>query len=115
MTLVRGRNCSRRKRLFVAPSVASFVGFFVTPHDSFLPPESEISEQPDELLGPKSPATTNVSKYFKDNLRQILKAVLEAQTPAPAPGVSELPRKKVKARTLDVYCGKSHIDYYNFC
>ena len=112
MISVQGRGRPRRERPSVAPSVA--------PPDSSLPPESgdELSEQPDGPPGPKSrAAATSVPKYSKDDLQRIFKAVLEARAPAPAstPIVSEMPREKLKARSPDVYRGKSHMDCYNFC
>ena len=98
----------------VVPSVAPSVAPSIAPPDSSLPHESEISEQP-----PMFPANTSTPKYSKDDLQRIFKAVLEAQAPAPAPVpvlvVSEVSREKMKARSLDVYCGKSHMDCYNFC
>ena len=107
MIVVQGRGRLRHKR----PSIA--------PHDSSSPLESEIFEQPDGPLGPKSFAATNISKYSEDDLQRILKAVLEAWAPVPAPVpafvISEVPRKKLKARYPNVYRGKSHMDYYNFC
>ena len=52
-------------------------------------------------------------------MQRIFKIVLEARAPAPAPApapvVSEVLRDKLKARSPDVYCGKSHIDCYNLC
>ena len=116
----RGRPCW--KRPFVAPSVAPSVA----PPDSSPPPElgDELSDQPAEPSGTKTfanapAATTNVPKYSEDDLQQIVKAVLEARAPVPAlnpaPAVSEAPREKLKARSPDVYHGKSHMDCYNFC
>ena len=108
MILVQGRGCPRQERLSIAPSVV--------PPDSSPPPESKSFEQPDGPLGPKSPAeATSVPKYSEDDLQRILKAVLEARAPVPAPVVSEVPREKLKARSPDVYRGKSHMDCYNFC
>ena len=108
MILVQGRGCPRRERLSIAPSVA--------PPGSSFPPKSESSEQPDRPRGLKSPAAaTSVPKYSEDDLQWILKAVLEAQAPAPAPVISKVCREKLKARSPDVYHGKSHMDYYNFC
>lgn len=58
-------------------------------------------------------AAIDVLKYSEDDLQQILKAILEAQTPAPplapvsAPATPAEPRKKLKACSPDVYCGKS--------
>ena len=102
MISVRGRGRPRRECPSVAPSVA--------PPDSSSPPESENSDQPEE-----SPADPSTPKYSENDLQRILKAVLEAQAPAPAPAVSETPREKLKARSPDVYRGKSHMDCYNFC
>ena len=111
MTSVRGRGRPRRERLSV------------TPHDSSPPPKSEFSEQPVGPSGAKPPVTvipaTNVPKYSKDDLQRIFKTVLEARAPAPtstpAPVVSEVPQDKLKARSLNIYCEKSHMDCYNFC
>ena len=115
MISVLGRGRSRRERPSVAPSVA--------PSGSFPLPESEVSEQPEGPPGLKPPANTSIPKYSEDDLQRILKTVLEARAPvpapapalAPAPVVSEVPREKLKARSPDVYRGKSHIDCYNFC
>ena len=52
-----------------------------------------------------------MAKYIEKDLQQILKAVLEAQVPA-----SNKPLEKLlKARSPDVYYGKSHMECYNFC
>ena len=115
MISVRGRGRPRRKHPSVTPSVA--------PHDFSPPPKSEFSKQPAGPSGAKLPVaivpTTDVPKYSEDDLQRILKTVLEARTPTPAPApapiVSKLPQDKLKARFPDVYCGKFHMDYYNFC
>ena len=117
MISVRGRGRPRRERPSVAPSDA--------PPDSSPPSESEISEQPERPPGPKPPADTSIPKYSEDDLQRIFKTVLEARAPVPvsapapalvpAPVVSEMPQEKLKARFPDVYCGKSHMDCYNFC
>ena len=107
MILVRGRRRLCRECPSIAPSVA--------PPGSFPPLKSEISKQPDGTLGPKSPAATSVPKYSKDDLQRIFKAILEAWAPTLAPAVSEIPWEKLKACSPDVYHGKSHMDYYNFC
>ena len=115
MISVRGHGRPRRE----IPSVALSVTSFVAPPDSSPPPESEISKQFDRPPGPKSPADISIPKYFENDLQQIFKAVLEARAlalaPAPALVVSEVFREKLKARSLDLYCGKFHIDCYNFC
>ena len=134
MTSVRGRGRPRRERSSATPSVA--------PPDSSPPPESgdELSDQPagplTKPLVANAPAAANsIPKYSEDDLQRILRTVLEAQVfvpapilapapvpapvsapaPAPAPIVAEAPRKKLKARSPDVYRGKSHMDCYNFC
>ena len=81
-------------------------------------------------MGPKPPvanalAATSILKYSEDDLQRIFKAVLEARAPvpapipapapAPAPIVAKAPREKLKTRFPDLYCGKSHMDCYNFC
>ena len=127
MTSVRGRGRPRHERLSVTPSVA--------PSNSFPPSESgdELFDQLARLSGLKTQlanalATTIILKYSEDDLQRILKAVLEARAPVPAlalapayapapalaPIVAKAPREKLKACSLDVYRGKSHMDYYNF-
>ena len=137
MILVQGRGRPRRERPSVAPSVTPSVASCVAPSvapsiissvvspDSSPAHESEIFKQPEGPPEPKFPAANSVPKYSEDDLQQILKAVLEARVPVPvlapapalvlAPVVSEVPREKLKACSLDVYRGKSHMDYYNFC
>ena len=134
MTSVRGRRRPRRKRSSATLSVA--------PLDFFPLSELavELSDQPARPSGAKPPvanalAATSVPKYSKDDLQRILKAVLKARAPvslpapvpaptpvralafilAPTPIVVKTPWEKLKARSLDVYRGKSYMDYYNFC
>ena len=132
MNSVRGRGRLRHKRSSATPSVA--------PPDSSLLPESgdKLSDQPaGPLTKPpvaNAPAVTNsITKYSEDDLQRILKIVLEARVPAPAPVltlapvpapatapapapiVAEAPCEKLKACSLDMYRGKSHMDCYNFC
>lgn len=63
-------------------------------------------------------ALSNIPKYFKQDLQQIFKTILEAKTPIPAlPSFAhqdESRKKSLKARSPDLYCGKSHRKYYNF-
>ena len=109
MTSVWGRGCPCREYSSIAPP------------DSSPPLKSEFSKQPTGPPGPKlSTTATNVAKYSKNNLQRTLRTVLEAQTPAPAsapaPATSKKPQNKpLKARSPDIYCGKSHMDCYNFC
>ena len=128
MTLVRGRRRFYRER----PSATPFVAPSVAPLDSSQPPKSgdKLFNQPAGPSRTKPPVTdalivtTNVPKYSEDNLQRIFKAVLEAQAPvsAPAPAptpaliliISKALQEKLKARSPDVYCGKSHMDCHNF-
>ena len=128
MTSVRGRGHSCWERHSVAPSFAPFIAS----SDFF--PLSELGDKlSDQPAGPSrlkplansAPAAISISKYSEDNLQQIFKNVLEAQalvpvpalasTPVPALIVYKVPREKLKTRFPDVYCGKSHMDCYNFC
>ena len=76
MISVRRRRRPRRERpsvapsvaLSVAPSVAPFVAPSVAPSGSSLPPESEVSKQPNGTLGPKSSAATSIPKYSENDL-----------------------------------------------
>ena len=129
MTSIRGRRHPRREHSSATLSIAL--------PNCFSPFESgdKLSNQHDGPLGTKllivnTLATiTNILKYSKDDMQQILKTVMEAwhpaptlvlaPVPAPAPAlaliVAETPREKLKARFPDVYLGKSHMDCYNFC
>ena len=52
-----------------------------------------------------------VAKYIEEDLQKILKTIFKARAPP-----SDGPRKKpLKVRSPDIYCGKSHMEYYNFC
>ena len=107
MTSVQGRSCLHQEYLFIVP-----------PNSSLLP-KSEFSKQFAGLPGPKlSATTTNVPNYSKNDLQQILKTVLEAQTFASVftSTTSKEPQEKpLKTCSLDVYCRKSHINRYDFC
>ena len=122
MTSVWGRGRPRRER----PSIAPFAASSIAPPNSSPPSKSgdKLSDQPTGPSGAKlfanAPAAANtIANYSKDDLQRILKAVLEAWapalTPAPAPVVTKVSREKLKACSLDVYRGKSHMDCYNFC
>ena len=52
-----------------------------------------------------------VAKYIKENLQIIFKTVLIAWSPLS----DRLYKKPLKARLLDVYCVKFHIERYNLC
>ena len=55
-------------------------------------------------------AESPVAKYTEENLQSILKTVFEAWAP-PSDGPC---KKSLKARSPEVYCDKSHMEYYNF-
>ena len=95
-----------------------------TPSRSTSPLEDldELSEPP-VLSGNPTPVpdapplAPSVAKYTEEDLQRILKTVLEARAPAPAPiTFPEGPRERpLKARFPDVYRGENHLDCYNFC
>ena len=94
MTSIRGRGCLCRER-----TSKSLLG-------SSLPPKFSHDETPVNL-----PARPPIAKYTEEDLQRILRTVLEVLAPS-----SDGPREKpLKARSPDVYRGKSHIEYYNFC
>ena len=70
------------------------------------PLESSFDEAP---VNP--PAEPPVANYTKEDLQKILRTVLEAQ--APPFDVSR--EKPLKAKLPNVYCGKFHMECYNFC
>ena len=95
MTSIRGRRRPRREHASKDPSGSS------------PPPESSHDKAPVNPPVVEPP----VAKYTKEDLQRILRTVLEARAP-PSDGAREKP---LKARSPDVYCGKSHIECYNFC
>ena len=57
------------------------------------------------------PSTFLVAQYTEKDLQKILRTILKASA-----SLFDGPREKsLKTRSPDVYCGKSHIEYYNFC
>ena len=67
-------------------------------------------------------ADSSVVRYLKDDLQRIFRTVLDFRFPAPvlAPIVAAalhykvLHERLIKARFLDIYWGKTHLEYYNF-
>ena len=92
---MQGRGRSRRKRTSKGPLGSS------------TPPESNYDKIP------VNPPTVKplIAKYIEEDLQKILRTVLKAQAPS-SDGSCE---KLLKARSLDVYCSKSHMECYNFC
>ena len=78
-----------------------------SPLGSLFPPESSYNKTP------VNPPTVKplVAKYLEENVQKILKTVLKVQ----APPSDRLCKKPLKTRLPDVYCGKSHMECYNFC
>ena len=84
-------------------------------------PTLALAHAPALLLAP-APVDANATvKYLEANLKRIFRTVLEARPPVPA--LSRQPfvflegpcEKPLKARFLELYCGKTHIECYNFC
>ena len=68
-----------------------------------------------------APADANATvRYLEADLQQIFRTVLEVRplAPAPAPQPLVFPdgpcERPLKARFLELYCGKTHIECYNF-
>ena len=95
MTSIRDRGRPCRKHAFKGPL------------GSLPPPESSYDEAPVNPPAIEPP----VAKYTEEDLQRILRTVLEARAP-PSDGVRE---KSLKAKSPDVYYGKSHMECYNFC
>ena len=100
MTFIRGHGRPRKEHISEAPS------------------ESSLSARSD-YKGAVSPIVNlsagsvrpPMAKYTEEDLQRILKVVLKAQVPT-----SDEPREKLlKVRSPDVYCGKFHMECYNFC
>ncbi len=73
---------------------------------------------PEAPPAPEASPAPPIAKYTEEDLQRILKTVLEAQVPAPAPTISfpEGPRERpLKAWFPEVYTGENHMDCYNFC
>lgn len=52
----------------------------------------------------------DVVQFTKRNLQQIIQLILQALILKKWSS-----KNKLKAKSLDVYCAKSHLEYYNFC
>ena len=95
MTSIQGRGRLRREHASEGPSGSS------------PPPESNHDKA---LVNPPA-VKPPVAKYTEEDLQRILRTVLKAR----APPSNDAREKSLKARSPDVYCGKSHIECYNFC
>ena len=63
-------------------------------------------------------STNSMAKYFKKDLQQIFKTILEAKAPVLTSQPLVFPnrpyKRLLKARFLDMYCDKTYMEYYNF-
>ena len=71
---------------------------------------------PPETSHDKTPANPPaveplITKYTEEDLQRILRTIFEARAPL-SDGTHEKP---LKAKSLDVYFGKSYMECYNFC
>ena len=98
MTSIRGCGCPRKERTSEDPLGSS------------LSPGSSYDKAPIDPLA-VGPFKLSIAKYTKEDLQKILRTVLETQT-LPSNGPREKPLKVISP---DVYCGKSHMECYNFC
>ena len=95
MISIRGRGCPHREHTSERPSGSS--------------PPPKFSH--DEIPVNPPVVEPSVAKYTEEDLQRIFRTVLEARAP-PSDNICEKP---FKVRSPDVYCGKSHIECYNFC
>ena len=100
MTSIQGRDQPCKNRISKTPSKLSL--------SARLDYKSVVSPIIDSATGF---VRSFVAKYIEKNLQQFLKTVLKAQVLFS----DEFCEKFLKARLSDVYCSKSHIEYYNFC
>ena len=94
MIFIQGRERSYRECISEGP-----LGYSLPPEFS----HDEISVNP--------PAKPPIAKYTEEDLQKIFWTVFEAQAPL-SDGAC---KKSLKPRSPDVYCGKFHIEWYNFC
>lgn len=66
-----------------------------------------------------APDVNPTVRYTEADLQRIIRTVLDARPPAPAPQALVLPegprKRPLKARAPDLYRGKTHMECYNFC
>ncbi len=107
MTSVRGRG--RPARRDEASEAPSSKGDYEDPLGSN---EPGLSEAPEAPIGPPkapfpAPPALDVARYTQKNMDHLLNTFLQASK-----GESG---DKLKAKTPDIYRGRSHMEYYNFC
>ena len=97
MTSINGYGYSRKE-----PTSKDSLG-------SLSPLESSYDEAPVDFLAIGS-FKPPIAKYIEEDLQKVLKMVLEVRA-----CLSDRPHEKLlKARLPDVYCGKFHMECYNF-
>ena len=100
MTSIQGRGRPRKEHISEAPS------------KPLLSTRSEYKSAVSPIVDPGAGSVRlPVAKYIEKDLQQILKVVLKVQVPTS----DKFREKLLKARSSDMYCGKSYIEYYNFC
>lgn len=109
MTLIRGKSYLPQKSwAFKAPTGPSSCRSNQGLDQNYKDP---LNNNPPRLLEAHapSPKTKDVAWFMQKDQDQIILTVLQAQTLKRGQG-----RDKFKAKSLDVYCNKSHIECYNF-
>ncbi len=110
MTSVRGRGRPPRKnRASKAPTGPSSHKSDNEDHENLLV-LNEPPARPLEASNPPPEAPADVARYTKKDLERIIQTVLQAQVPKDGAR-----NKAFKARSPDVYGGRSHMECYNFC
>ena len=68
---------------------------------------------------PFSALANSTNRYSEKDFQRIFKTVLEARAPNPAPQLlvflNRPRRRPLKTSFSNLYCGKTHIECYNFC
>ena len=98
MTSIQGRGRFRRER--ISKSSLGFLPLLESSHN-----KAPVNPPAFGLFKPL------VAKYTEEDLQKIFRTILKAQA-----SPSDRPYEKaLKISSPDVYCDKSHIEYYNFC
>ncbi len=111
MTLVRGQGYLARKgQASEAPTDQSNDGNHKDSLGSNKPGPSEASTGSEAPAGPPQappPTAPDVTQYTQKNMDHLLQTFFQAS--------KDESGDKFKAKTLDVYRGRSHMECYNFC
>ncbi len=111
MTSVRGRGRpAQRGQASEASTDWSNNRDYKNPLGSNKPGSSKALIGPEALIGPSEaspPAAPNVAWYMQKDMNHLLQTFFQA--------LKGGFRDKLKAKTPDVYRGRFHMEYYNFC